>query len=317
VSDTRPTSGGTIRVGIQLVGAQVLEPARWARAAEAAGFDIVMVADHIGPDRHAPMLNLTAMAAATDRIRLGTYVLNNDMRHPVQLAWEAATLDRVSGGRFELGLGAGHSAHEYAEVGISFDGASVRKARLREAVEVIRRLLDGETVDFEGEHYRIEGATVTRSHQERLPILVGSQGAAMLRHIGAHADGVGLIGLGKTLPDGHRHTVSWSLERLDQQIAQVREGASGHDRTIDFSALVQVCEVTDDREAAVAGAIDEEGGITGEIAAVTPYMAVGSVDEIEGHFRAGLERWGITTYVVRCPDQQRIDAFAPVIAALR
>lgn len=308
---------GRIRVGIQLVGAQVLEPSRWAGAAEAAGFDIVMVADHIGPDRHAPMLNLTAMATATERIRLGTYVLNNDMRHPVQLAWEAATLDRISGGRFELGLGAGHSAHEYAEVGISFDPAAVRKARLREAVEIIRPLLDGETVDFDGNHYRVEAATVTRSQQARLPILVGSQGAGMLRHIGAHADGVGLIGLGKTLPDGHRHTVSWSLDRLDEQVAQVRQGASEHNRSIDFSALVQVCQVTDDRPGALAEAIDEEGGITEEIAAATPYMALGSVDEIVDHFRAGHERWGVSTYVVRCPDQEKIDDFAPVIAALR
>jgi hypothetical protein len=79
---------------------------------------------------------------------------------------------------------------------------------------------------------------------------------------------------------------------------------------------VQVCEVADDREAALAAAIDDEGGITEEIAAVTPYMAVGSVDEIAAHFRAGHDRWGITTYVVRCPGQDTIDAFAPVIAAL-
>jgi hypothetical protein len=139
----------------------------------------------------------------------------------------------------------------------------------------------------------------------------------MLRHIGAHADAVGLIGLGKTLADGHRHTVSWSLDRLDDQVAQVRDGAATHDRPIDFSALVQVCEVTDDRPASLAEEIDEEGGITEEIAAVTPYMAIGSVDEIAAHFRAGHDRWGITTYVVRCPSEEQLDSFAPVIAALR
>ncbi len=316
MSDTRHTGGGAIRVGLQLVGEQVLDPVGSARAAEAAGFDLVLVADHIGEHRHAPLVNLTAMAMATDRIRLGTYVLNNDMRHPVQLAWEAATLDRVSGGRFELGLGAGHSRHEYTEVGISFDPPAVRKARLREAVEIIRPLLDGETVDFAGEHYRVEGATVTRALQERMPILVGSQGAAMLRHIGAHADGVGLMGLGRTLPDGHRHTVSWALDRLDEQVAQVREGAAVHDRSIDFSALVQVCEVTDDRAGVLAEQIDDESGITEEIAAATPYMAIGTVDEIAAHFRAGHERWGITTYVVRCPTPEKIAAFAPVLSSL-
>lgn len=307
---------GAVRVGLQLIGAQVLDPVASAQAAEAAGFDLVMVADHIGVDRHSPMVNLTAMAAATDRIRLGTYVLNNDMRHPVQLAWEAATLDRISGGRFELGLGAGHTTHEYSEVGISFDEPSIRKARLREAVEIIRPLLDGETVDFEGEHYRVETAAVPRAAQVRLPILVGSQGATMLRHTGEHADGVGLMGLGKTLGDGHKHTVSWSAERLDEQVGHVAEGASLHGRSLDLSALVQMCEVTDDRDAALAAIVDVEAGITEEIAATTPYLAVGSADEIAAQFAAGHERWGITTYVVRCPDQARIDAFAPVLTAL-
>ena len=306
-----------IRFGLQLIGEQVLDPVASARAAEDAGFDIVMVADHIGADRHAPMINLTAMAMATEQIRLGTYVLNNDMRHPVQLAWEAATLDRISGGRFELGLGAGHTPHEYAEVGIPLDPPGVRKARLREAVEIIRPLLDGETVDFEGEHYRIEGAVVAAAMQERLPIVVGAQGASMLRHIGERADGVGLMGLGKTLPDGHQHTVNWSDTRLDQQVAQVRDGAAGHDRHIDVSALVQVCEVTDDREAALAAVVDDEIGLTAEIAASTPYVAIGTVDEIVAHCRAGHDRWGITTYVVRCPTPEKIAAFAPVIAALR
>ncbi|MDW3220255.1 MAG: TIGR03621 family F420-dependent LLM class oxidoreductase [Acidimicrobiales bacterium] len=307
----------TIRVGLQLIGDQVLDPVPAARAAEDAGFDVVLVADHIGATRHAPLVNLTAIAAATERIRLGTYVLNNDMRHPVQLAWEAATLDRLSGGRFELGLGAGHTPHEYAEVGIALDPPGMRKARLREAVEIIRPLLDGETVDFEGAHYRIEAASVIPAMQERLPILVGSQGAAMLRHAGEHADGIGLMGLGRTLPDGHRHTVSWATDRLDQQVAHVREGAVGHDRRLDLSALVQVCEVTDDRAAALAAVIDDEIGLTAEVADTAPYVAVGTVDEIAAHFRVGRDRWGITTYVVRCPDQTAIDAFAPVIAALR
>lgn len=315
MSDTRAIAGGSIRVGLQLIGAQVLEPVAAARAAESAGFDIVMVADHIGDERHAPMVNLTAIAAATERIRLGTYVLNNDMRHPVQLAWEAATLDRLSAGRFELGLGAGHSAHEYDEVGVPFEAGRVRKARLREAVQVLRPLLDGETVDFAGEHYRIEGASIVRPAQERLPILVGSQGEAMLRHIGEHADGVGLMGLGTTLADGHRHTVRWSVERLDEQVAHVREGARG--RRLDFSALVQVTEVTGDRAGALAAVVDDDVGLTAAIAAATPYLAIGTVDEIAGQFVRAHERWGITTFVVRCPDQARIDAFAPVLAALR
>ena len=97
-----------VRIGVQLVGQQAMDAVASAREVEAAGFDLVLLADHIGLDRQSPMLNLAAVAAATERIRLGTYVLNNDMRNPTQLAGEAATLDRLSGGRFELGLGAGN-----------------------------------------------------------------------------------------------------------------------------------------------------------------------------------------------------------------
>ncbi len=104
------------------------------------------------------------MAAATDRIRLGTMVLNGDMRNPVQLAWETTTLDRLSGGRFELGLGAGHTPQEYLATGIPLDSAAVRKARLMASVEIIRGLVDGELVDHHGTHHRVEGAQIDPSH---------------------------------------------------------------------------------------------------------------------------------------------------------
>ena len=169
----------SLRIGHQLRN----DPAASARRAEQLGFDAVLVADHVGPG-WSPMPILAAMAAATERIRLGTLVLNNDMRNPVQLAWEASTLDRLSGGRFELGLGAGHTPAEYDATGIERSAPGVRKRRLAESVEVIRRLLDGETVDHDGEHVQISGATIDRAEQERLPILVGGNGAALLGHAG-------------------------------------------------------------------------------------------------------------------------------------
>jgi probable F420-dependent oxidoreductase len=162
----------SLRIGHQLRD----DPVASARRAEQLGFDVVLVADHVGPG-WSPMPTLAAMAAATERIRLGTLVLNNDMRNPVQLAWEAATLDRLSGGRFELGLGAGHTPAEYDATGIERSAPGVRKRRLAESVEVIRRLLDGETVDHDGEHVQISGATIDRAEQEHLPILVDRTGA--------------------------------------------------------------------------------------------------------------------------------------------
>ncbi|HUE07301.1 MAG TPA: LLM class flavin-dependent oxidoreductase, partial [Acidimicrobiales bacterium] len=121
------------RFGLQSISDDVVEVARTAREAEAAGFDIFQVGDHVGTPL-SPFVTLAAAAAATSTIRIGTLVLNNDLRHPVAVAQEAATLDRVSAGRVELGLGAGHSFPEYAAIGLAFDPPAVRKARLAEAV---------------------------------------------------------------------------------------------------------------------------------------------------------------------------------------
>jgi probable F420-dependent oxidoreductase len=255
---------------------------------------------------------LSAIAQATERIRLGTFVLNNDMRNPVQLAWEAATLDRLSQGRFELGLGAGHTAQEYGATGVGLDEPRRRKARLMESVEVIRRLVDGELVTYHGEHVHVDEAQIDAACQPRLPILVGGNGAALLGHAGAHADIVGLQGLGRTRPDGHRHAVKWDPSWLTTQIEQVRSGAGERFGDLELNALVQAAVVTDDRAGVVARLCERIEGLTVEHADVIPYLLVGTVDEIVEKLSASHARWGIKYFVVR-----ELDAFAPVLAALR
>lgn len=279
--------------------------------AEELGFDIVLAADHVGPG-WAPMPTLSAIASATERIRLGTLVLNNDMRNPVQLAWEASTIDRISGGRFELGLGAGHTPGEYDATGIERSAPAARKRRLAESVEIIRDLLDGEVVDFEGEYYRVDRARIDPAHQERVPILVGGNGAALLAHAGRHADIVGLQGLGRTRDDGHSHEVKWSTRHLDEQIAQVRVGAGVRFDDIEFNAMVQVVQITDDRESALAKVVERVEGLTMEDAKATPYLLIGSVDEIVLHLMTCNERWGVNYFAVR-----ELDDFEPVLRALR
>jgi probable F420-dependent oxidoreductase len=252
-----------LRVGHQLSARIEGDPVAAAVRAEELGFDIVLAADHVGPG-WAPMPTLAAIASVTERIRLVTLVLNNDMRNPVQLAWEASTIDRLSGGRFELGLGAGHTPSEYDTTSVERSAPADRKRRLAESVEIIRGLLDGEVVDHDGEHYRIERARIDRSEQEHLPILVGGNGAALLTHAGRHADIVGLQGLGRTREDGHSHEVKWSTRHLDEQIAQVRVGAGVRFDDIEFNALVQVVQITDDREAALAEVVGRVDGLTME-----------------------------------------------------
>lgn len=296
------------RFGLQLRGSN---PVAAAQRAEEIGFDVVLANDHIG-EGPSPLPALSAIAAATSRIRLGTLVLNNDMRNPVHLAWEAATIDRLSDGRFELGLGAGHTPHEYAATGIELNSARVRKQRLAESVEIIRRLLDGETVDFNGAHFKIEGAAIEPPTQERLPILVGGNGAALLAHAGAYADIIGLQGLGRTKPDGHQHSVRWDPEHLSAQVELVRDGAGDRFDDLEFNAMVQAVDITDERQKSLAAICELTEGLALEHAAQIPYLLVGTVDEIVEHLHTCRQRWGISYFVVRA-----LEAFEPIIGAIR
>lgn len=258
------------------------------------------------------MPTLAAIAAATTRIRLGTLVLNSDMRNPVQLAWEAVTVDRLSQGRLELGLGAGHTPQEYTATGIERSSPADRKRRLNETVEILRALFDGGTVDFDGEFHHVERAHIDRPVQHRLPILVGGNGDALLAHAGAHADIIGLQGLGRTHDDGHSHEVKWSVAHLDAQIEQVREGAGARFADLEFNALVQMAQITDDREAALTKVCERVEGLSMDDASATPYLLIGSVDEIVMHMLTCNQRWGINYFAVR-----ELDDFEPVLRAVR
>jgi probable F420-dependent oxidoreductase len=299
-----------LRIGHQLSGRTDGDPVAAAVRAEELGFDVVLAADHVGPGR-SPMPTLGAIATATERIRLGTLVLNNDMRNPVQLAWEATTIDHLSGGRFELGLGAGHTPAEYAATGIEMSPAARRKRRLESSVEIIRRLLDGALVDRDDDDYHLSRAGIDRPVQGRLPILVGGNGERLLQHAGAHADIIGLQGLGRTQPDGHRHAVDWSANKLDRQLGQVRSGAGERYDDLELNALVQMVQITDDREAALARVCEMVDGLTMDDAVDTPYLLIGTVDEMVLHLMTCRERWGISYFVVR-----ELDDFAPVLKAL-
>lgn len=301
----------SVRFGYQITAADEADPIAAARRAEHAGFDVLLASDHVGLGR-SPIPMLSAIAAATDTIRLGTFVLNADMRNPVQLAWEASTIDHLSDGRFELGLGAGHTLHEYDETGIEQRAAAIRKAALRECVEIIRRLLDGETVSFEGEHHHVDGAHIDRARQDRLPILVGGNGRALLEHAGAHADIIGLQGLGRTLEDGHRHEVDWRAERLDAQIEQIRVGAAHRFEDLELNALVQVVDITDDRSASLSAVSERIGGVDVDELDACPYALIGSVDEIAAKVLRCRDRWGITYFAVRT-----LAEFEGVIEAVR
>ena len=198
-----------------------------ARLAEEYGYATLLIRDHFIKEpfgeQLAPLIALMAAADVTKTLRVGSLVLDNDYRHPVMLAKEAATLDLLSGGRFELGIGAGWLRSEYEQAGMAFEQARVRVSRLEESIHVLKGLFADQPLTFAGNHYTITDLScfpkpVQRPHP---PILVGAGSRRMLELAAREADIVGI--LPKALPDG---TISEEItERLPATMAQKVEWA--------------------------------------------------------------------------------------------
>jgi probable F420-dependent oxidoreductase len=167
--------------------------AAFARRAEELGYDTLLVPDHLS-GQLSPIAALSAAAAVTSRLRIGPYVFANDFRHPLVMAREAATLDVLSGGRLELGLGAGWRRSDYRQLGYAYAEPGRRVDRLVEALGIVKRLLAGETVTHDGPHYRLERARIAPMPVQRpVPLHIGAGGPRMLRIAAREADIVGLI----------------------------------------------------------------------------------------------------------------------------
>ncbi|HTI56780.1 MAG TPA: TIGR03621 family F420-dependent LLM class oxidoreductase [Verrucomicrobiae bacterium] len=287
----------------------------WAervRQIEQLGYSTVHVPDHFR-DQLAPVAALTAAAMATTRLRVGSLVFSNDFRHPVVLAKEAATLDVLSGGRFELGLGSGWLREEYDQAGIVFDAPGTRIERLAEAVAIVKGLLAGERVTLTGRHYAIAGLEgrprpVQRPHP---PILIGGGGQRTLSLAAREASIVGLV------PRARRD--GGGLDRADlgdgalrQKIEWVRAAAGARFDSLELHALIQAVVVSDQRVAA-AEQLATRFGVARELVLETPYVLIGTVEEICASLRDRRERYGISYLTVFDRD---LEALAPVVERL-
>ncbi|TDC78409.1 TIGR03621 family F420-dependent LLM class oxidoreductase [Actinomadura sp. 7K507] len=300
--------GESIRSGAELTAT--------ARRAEDLGYDTLVLRDHFVAepfgDQLAPMVALASAAAVTSTLRLGTMVLANDYRHPVILAKEAATLDHLSGGRFELGVGAGWLRDEYEAAGMPFDEAGTRVGRLEESLEILRSLLDGRTTTFAGDHYRIDGLTAFPSPGRRPPLAVGAGSRRMLGIAGRHADTVGV--LPRALPEG---AISEEVtERLPESIArkvgQVREAAGGRD--VELSMMVTPTFGPDPRRAAARVAVLRGWGTSAAgLVLDMPSQFVGPPEHIAEQMLTRRDRYGFTYYQV---SDAVMDEFAAVIPLL-
>jgi probable F420-dependent oxidoreductase len=285
-----------------------------ARRLEELGYATLNLPDHL-TDRPAPLAALAAAAAATTRLRVGTLVLNNDFRHPVLLAREAATLDWLSDGRFELGLGAGYVKAEYDEAGLRFERGGTRVERLAEAVTIITRLLAGETVTFTGRHYTVAKHTIFPRpvQQPRPPLLIGGNGPRLLTLAASAADIVGLTGVTFTQGGTGRALSGFTAAGVDERIAIVRGAAGARFARLELSALLQRVVVTRDRRGAAAELTRRWSELSVDEVLESPFVLLGSVDEIVAQLVARRQRWGISYYVVF---DDVIDAFAPIVDRL-
>lgn len=304
-----------VTVGVEAAPSGVDDWAAFARRVEALGFSTLRVADHPGSGP-APFVALAAAAAVTERIRLGTYVVNAGAWEPMALASEAATLDVVSGGRALLGVGAGHTPAEWRMRGRPYPEPGARVDRMIELVDATQRLLGGEEVTAAGDHVTLEQARLERPRpiQRSIPLLIGGNGRRVLSYAAERADVVGLSGLGRTLPDGHRHDVRWGLAEIDRRIELVHAAAAAAGRAPRIEALVQFVELTDDAEATARRLADRVVGLRAEDALRAPFVWIGTVDEIAGRLRAHRDRWGLDRYVVRAA---AVDAAHEVLTRLQ
>jgi probable F420-dependent oxidoreductase len=313
----KPINIKPFRFGVRVPNARSgSEWAEKARKVEALGYDTFNVPDHLD-DLLAPLPALVSAAAATSRLRVGTNVLNNDLRHPVLVAREAATVDLLTDGRLVLGLGAGSIRSEYEQAGLAFDRGAVRVERLAEAIAIIKGLLTGEEVTFSGKHYRVSGHTISPLPVQKPhpPILIGGNGRQLLSLAAREADIVGLSGItfrsgGAASPD----LSGWRVSAVDQRIELLKDVA-GEDRfaQLEINALVQRVIMTNDRRGAAQELAARWTQLNPEEILQSPYVLVGTVQQMIEDLLARRERWGISYYTITAAD---MDGFAPVVSHL-
>lgn len=284
-----------------------------ARRLESGGFDALVVGDHPGTGP-SPWPALGAAAAVTTTLRLGTCVLQAGVRDPLQTAADAATLDVLAPGRVLLGVGAGHAFGEWEAMGDSRPSPQDRAGRLGEFVDALVRLLDGETVTIDGRYLRLHDARLDNlPNASRIALLIGGGNRHVLRLAAASADVVGLSGLGRTRPDGHRHEARWAAAELDAQLKLIREESSRSGTAPEIEALVQVVELTDDRPQALLDLAERMQGPTVADLDRTPYVLVGSVEQMAAQLIRQAEELGITRYVVREPALEAASWVLPLL----
>jgi probable F420-dependent oxidoreductase len=298
------------RFGVQIASASSRKD--WLekiRKAEDLGYSTIFMPDHFG-EQLGPVPAL-AVAAEASNLRIGTLVIDNDYKHPVVLAKEAATLDLLSEGRLELGIGAGWLRSDYEQSGMPYDQPAVRVDRFEEGLTVIKQAFADGPFSYEGKHYTItnydgQPKPVQKPHP---PILIGAGGKRMLGIAAREAD---IIGINPNLAPGEVNAEvgrDGTAERADRKLRWVRDAAGDRFDDIEINTLVYIAVVTDDRLGQAAN-FAPMFGLSAEEGLEVPNALVGTVDQMCEDLEARRERWAISYYTVGEPAMEEL---APLV----
>jgi probable F420-dependent oxidoreductase len=290
--------------------------ATWAdtvREVEDLGYTTMFVPDHFD-EGLGPIAAMASAAALTTTLRVGALVFDCDYRHPAVLARELATIDQLSGGRLEVGLGAGWKRWDYDVSGIPMEAPKVRVDRMIEHTRIIKALFADEPVTFHGEHYRITDLPGTpRPHTPGgPPILIGGGARRVLRFAGATAD---IVGVNASIHSGEIDTAAAHdamPTRIDEKVGWVREGAGARFDAVELNAWLAAAEITDDT-AGVADVMGQLFSAEPKDVLASPLTLIGSLAECADRLHERRERWGYS-YTVIPLDKAR--DFAPLVAHL-
>jgi probable F420-dependent oxidoreductase len=290
-----------------------------ARKAEAVGCSAFVLPDHL-IGQYAPLQALAVVAAATERLRVGTFVLNTGLRHPAVLAQDLATLDVLSGGRLEIGLGAGWNKPEHDAIGIPFEPVGVRIGRLTEAITILKGCFADGPFSFSGEHYTITGhdGVPTPAQRPHPPLFLGGGGKRLLTLAGREAQ---IVGLAPRLIQGDTPRVdarSLTAAATEEKIGWVREAAGDRFGELELNTYPTggPMVVTSDPRAEArrrADRIREQTGteLTVEEILDSPHVFIGSIKDLIRKFTDLRERFGISSFLI-----DDLDALAPVVEEL-
>lgn len=288
---------------------------RWAekvRRLESLGYSALYLPDHFS-EQPGVFTALAAAAAATEKLRLGALVFDNDYRHPAVLAKEVATLDVFSGGRVDFGLGAGWERSDYDATGIPYDPPGVRIDRMLESLKICRGLFDEGPFTFEGEHYHVVALDGRpKPLQSPLPLLLGGGGKRMLTIAAREAD---IVNVNFNLAHGavsSELVLTGTAEQTDEKMAWIREAAGERHDRIELSVLIFLLNVTDDART-LADAVAAGLGTTGDVVLDIPHFLLGSLDQMEEVLQRRRERYGISYVIVQ---ENGAEAFAPLVERL-